>query len=196
MDTHLYQVELTFTTELLGTVPRKAVYATYIASKALDVEDELETAPGEIEDRGWTGFHLRDGKPIVYDYTIKGFFKDACGALRRVGGTHSARLRSYKKVIDTLLFVSPRQIPLILPEGEGMGVLERPLRGQTPQGERVTVVRSDSCPAGTKVRFTVEILGEVGEELLREWLDYGRYRGLGQWRNGGYGSFTYTLEAV
>ena len=27
-----------------------------------------------------------DGRPFLYDYQIKGFFKDACGCLSRVAG--------------------------------------------------------------------------------------------------------------
>jgi hypothetical protein len=28
-------------------------------------------------------------------------------------------------------------------------------------------------------------------DTVREWLDYGQYNGLGQWRNASYGSFTW-----
>ena len=33
----------------------------------------------------------------------------------------------------------------------------------------------------------------VPREAVIEWLDYGKRRGLGQWRNGGWGAFTYEL---
>ena len=94
----------------------------------------------------------------------------------------------------------PRKIVLSPPEGTDLvdlDVLERPLRCQTAQGERVTVTRSDLCPEGTTMEFTLEVLDKnVTEDLLREWLDYGRYRGFGQWRNGSYGRVSYTLEAL
>lgn len=115
--------------------------------------------------------------------------------LRRVPGTKSEKLTAFKKIIDGLVFVEPRQIPLHF-NGNGMGVLERPLRAQTAQGERVTLARSDTCPVGTTMEFTIEIIGGLDEKTLREWLDYGKRRGLGQWRNGGYGSFTYEMEEV
>lgn len=194
-----YKVKLTFTQPILGTIPKDPeIYAGYIAQKAALTDEALaeELASVEkIEEKGWTGFHKVNGKPIIYDYALKGFFKDACGMLRRVPGTKSEKLTAHKKIIDGLVFVEPRQIPLVF-NGEGMGVLERPLRAQTAQGERVTLARSDTCPVGTTMEFTVEILGGLDEKTLKEWLDYGKRRGLGQWRNGGYGSFIYEMEEV
>jgi len=193
-----YHVKLTFTEEILGTVPKDPdIYAGYIADKAaLDDEqlaEELATVE-RIEEKGWTGFHALDGKPILYDYVIKGFLKDACGMLRRVSDTKSSKLRAYKKVIDGLVFASPRRIPLMIPKGAKMGVMERPLRAQTAQGERVTLARSDTCPIGTVLEFELTVLGVVSEKLLREWLDYGQRRGFGQWRNASYGRFEYEME--
>lgn len=188
-----------FTEPILGTVPKdKAVYESYIASKTELVDEalteELATVPVS-EEKGWTGFHEVDGQPILYDYVVKGFFKDACSMLRRVKGTKSAKVRAYKKIIDGLIFVEPRRIPFNLNGGE-MDVLERPLRAHTAQGERVSLARSDTVPAGATLEFTITILGEVSEDLLREWLDYGRLRGLGQWRNSGWGRFEYEMEAA
>lgn len=195
-----YQVTLTFTEPLLGTVPKDPeVYGTYITGRAADLGDEeaaqeMETVE-TVEEKGWTGFHKLEGQPIIYDYVIRGFLKAACGALRRVPGTRSYKIRAYKKIIDGLVFVDPRQIPIALNGGE-MGVLERPLRAQTAQGERVALARSDTCPVGTQLTFTLKVLGSVTETDLREWFDYGQFSGLGQWRSGGYGRFTYEMEAV
>lgn len=193
------QVTLKFTEPILGTVPKdKEIYASYIANQTTleALDEELETVPEKLEEKGWTGFHTLDGQPILYDYIIKGFFKDACGMLKRVKGSLSSKVRAHKKEIDGLVFIEPRQIPLVL-NGQEMGVLERPLRASTAQGERVALARSDTCPAGTTICFAVTILGgSVTEELLQEWLDYGRYRGLGQWRNASYGRFEYEIEAL
>ena len=35
--------------------------------------------------------------------------------------------------------------------------------------------------------------GDRLQKLVLEWLDYGKLRGLGQWRNSGKGRFTYEL---
>ena len=190
-----YQVKLIFTEPLLGTVPlNRELYAEYIATKAPVAENgeqETETVE-ELTEKGTTGFHRVGGKPVIYDYAIKGFFKDACGMLRRVDGTESKKLKNFKKVIDGLVFVKPRQIPVGI-VGE-IGILERPLRAQTAQGERVALSRSESIPAGSMMEFTVKVLGVLSEKVLREWLDYGSERGLGQWRNGGYGTFVYEMS--
>lgn len=195
-----YKVILTFTEPVLGTVPKDPdVYAAHILTKAAVSDEQAAEEINSVEfaeEKGWTGFHQADGHPIIYDYAIRGFFKSAAGALRRVKGTKSEKITAYKKIIDGLVFVSPRQIPLQLPNGNGLGVLERPLRAQTAQGERVALARSDTAPVGTTMQFTVNCLGAVDLETLQEWLDYGQFMGLGQWRSGGYGRFEYTLEVM
>jgi hypothetical protein len=195
-----FKVELTFTELLLGTVPKdKEVYQTYIESKAppaTETGDELESLE-DLEEKGWTGFHtMDDGRPMIYNYAIKGYFKDACGMLRRVSGSRSSKLKAYKKVIDGLVFVDPRMIPIDLPEGEEITILERTIRVETPKGPRVALTRSDACPVGSTMTFYLRVLAGVSEALLKEWFDYGYDRGLGQWRNGGYGSFEYNINTV
>ena len=206
-----FTVELTMTESLLGSTPKnKNVYETFIATKAQEfkgddgvpqTDDEIATAIDDTEARGWTGFHHEDGdpskRPLIYNYVVKGFLKAACGAMRDVGDSASSGMSAYKTKIDKLAFVYPRHIVLEMPAGSKMGVLERPLRAETAQGPRVTLARSDTSPAGTKLRFEVMTLndGIIGEEQLREWFDYGQYSGLGQWRSGGNGTFTFTLTA-
>lgn len=186
-------VEVTFTEPLLGAVPKsKEIYSDYIASKATnDVDDEIETVPDG--DKGYTGFHEVDGQPILYDYVVKGFFKDACSMLRRDSTSHSAKLKAYRKIIDGLVFIEPRRLVLVLPEGESLDILERPLRASTAQGERIALARSDIAPIGTSFTFVIQVLGPSLEKAIVEWLDYGTLRGFGQWRNSGYGRFTYNL---
>lgn len=189
-----WKITLIFVEPLLGTVGNKKAWIEHIAADLDDdlLSEELDTNP-DLE-AGLTGFHQNGDGPVLYDYAIKGYLKDACGMLRRVPNTASAKLTAYQKVIDGLVFVAPRMIPLAL-AGE-IDVLERPLRAQTARGERVAIARSQSAPAGTSITFTVTTLGKVDAELLTEWLTYGQLRGLGQWRNGGFGRFTYTMEEV
>lgn len=193
-----YEMQLTFVTDILGTVPmNKQIYEDYIADK-LGAPPE---AAGEVDtvlemEKGKTGFHrLPSGTPMLYDYVIKGFLKDACGMLNRVEDSESKKIKAYKKVIDGLIFIDPRMIPI---EVNGkLGELQRPLRAQTAQGERVALAVSETIPAGSGINFTLDVLDNksVPESLIREWFDYGRYRGLGQWRNGSWGRFSYTVEA-
>lgn len=105
--------------------------------------------------------------------------------LSRVPDTKSKALKAYKKVIDGLIFVSPRQIPIHL-SGE-MGECQRPLRAQTLQGERVALANSETVPAGSWMECEITMLDDKLEETVKEWLDYLKLRGLGQWRNSGKG---------
>ena len=111
---------------------------------------------------------------------------------RLKGQTESSKLKAYKKVIDGLVFVGPRSIKLN-PAGE-IGVCQRPLRANTMQGERVALASSEELPAGTTADFEIILLDESLEAVVREWLDYGALRGIGQWRNSGKGRFSYEVE--
>ena len=74
-----------------------------------------------------------------------------------------------------------------------MGNCQRPLRGQTAQGERISLANSEQIPAGTKIVFDILILDKKYEKLVIEWLEYGELRGVGQWRNSGKGRFTFKV---
>ena len=197
----IYEVKLTFTEPVLGPVPKsKEIYEKWVQDparkqgvpEALLAEELLSVQ--DMAEKGWTGFHMKDGRPTIYDYAVKGFFKSACYFMRQAGGkTLSKKLPAYKKKIDGLVHVFPRLIPIMF-DGD-VGVLERPLRADTPKGPRVALIRSDTCPEGATMRFTVEVIGIITEALLREWLYYGRYMGLGQWRSGGFGKFKATIIA-
>ena len=114
--------------------------------------------------------------------------------LRRVKGTESGKRKAFKKEIDGLVFVEPRQIALRMPDGCEVGECQRPLRASTAQGERVALAHSESCSEGTTCEFTVVLLDDGLEPALREWLDYGRLRGIGQWRNSGRGTFEWRVK--
>ena len=76
-----------------------------------------------------------------------------------------------------------------------MAECQRPLRAQTAQGERVSLANSEEIPAGSSCQFEVLCMDDSHEAAVMEWLEYGRLRGLGQWRNSGKGRFTYELLA-
>ena len=195
MEIEVYQLKVTFTEPILGTQPQKDVATKYTQDKArekgLPVEDELETLP-EMLDKGTTAFHKLDGQPIYYDYHLKGFLKEAGSVLN---GTHG--VKALRSKVDNTVFVRPRRILLHLPEGGEMSFLERPLRAQTMQGPRVSLARSEVLPVATWLAATVQVIaGPISESILRELLDYGQFKGFGQWRNGGYGRFTYELSPV
>ena len=70
------------------------------------------------------------------------------------------------------------------------------MRAPTPQGERVALVNSEEIPAGSSIELDIVMLDEKAhKDIVLEWLDYGRLRGIGQWRNSGKGRFTYEVLA-
>ena len=189
------KVRLTFIEPILGTCPSNGdVYRDFIASKAPDastIEDEVAAiGAGAVADRGMTVFpRLDDGTPFLYDYQIKGFFKDTCGGLRKVKGTESEKIKAYKKEIDKLIFPFTRCITMLF--AAELRECQRPLRAQTAQGERVSLAISEEIPAGATIEFSITLLNDGNEKAVREWLDYGKFSGIGQWRNSGRGRFTW-----
>lgn len=188
-------VRLTLLEEALGMTPGDPeIYGNWIASKAPEPEngaEEVGVIEGmdAVEDATTCFPRTEDGVPFCWDYQIKGFFKDACSALRRVPGTRSSKLTAFKKVIDGTVFVEQRRIPFQLPEGAECGRCERPLRASSASGERVALAASEIVPAGTVLEFSILVMNPKDAETVREWLDYGALRGLFQWRNSGKGRF-------
>ena len=184
------KVEMEFTEMLLGTLPGDEKLAEeYVTSKHPDgvQEDEKASLPEEI--KKFSSYFARDnkGNPILWNYQIKGFFKDACSMMRRV--VQVDELKAHKKIIDGLIFVFPRQIPLKL-SGK-LFFKERPLRITTPKGDRTALARSEAAPAGTKIQIEILLLKSDLKKYVINWLDYGILRGMGQWRNSGCGSFNW-----
>ena len=204
------RARLTFTEEVLGTSSNNPeIHAEYIASKAKDrklsgdssidpandpdalILEEMEslTITEEVE-KGMTVFpRAENGQPFLWDYQIKGFLKDAAQMLKKVPGTHCSGVKAFKKEIDGLLFTAPRKIMLELPPMEEIGRCQRPLRAQTPMGERIALADSETVPAGSTCVVEFVCLTDSMEKLVRECLDYGCLRGIGQWRNSGKGRF-------
>lgn len=191
------KVRLTFTEDVLGTASGDPdVYRSYIASKAPDAattESEVEDLGVDaVVEKGMTVFPKdEDGNPFLYDYQVRGFFKSAAGFLRKADGTLSSKIKAYKKLVDGLVMIEERKIPFVLPEGKAMGTCQRPLRASTPQGERVALAMSETVPAGSTVEFTIVCIQNGLLPTVREWLDYGRWNGIGAWRNAGQGRYSW-----
>lgn len=190
-------IRLTFFEPLLGTTSgNKDLAKEYIFTKypgeglPRDEQDAHPDAEEQLEKTSTVFPRMADGRLMLWDYQIKGFFKDACSMLRRGAGDNgkaSRMMKAQKKVIDGCIFVFPRQIPIVL-SGD-ISWCQRPLRAQTAQGERVALANSEMVPVGSSIEFEVRMLDPKLLEAVREWFDYGELRGLGQWRNGSYGRF-------
>jgi hypothetical protein len=193
------KVRIKLVEEMLGTASANPdIHKEFIASKSADAkkcEEEMKALNSEeLMEKAMTVFPRdADGTPILFDYQIKGFFKDAVGLLLelsdkevKVGKTKLSKY-TFKRVVDNYLFVSPRKIRLA-PVGP---VCTRPLRADTMKGERVSLVSSETVPEGTMFEFEVTTLAPALADMIIDCLNYGALKGIGQWRNSGKGRFTW-----
>ena len=190
---HEMKVTVTLLEEALGMMPADPdIHEAYIASKAPDAPSRAEEIEAvgidEVIERGMTVFpRTPEGVPFIWDYQIRGFFKDSIGMMRRSPGSDSSKVKAYKKVVDGLIFIKERKIPIKL--SGPMGDCQRPLRIDGAMGSRTAIAHSETVPAGSKMTFTILLMDKGLEPLIVECLDYGRWHGLAQWRNSGKGIF-------
>ena len=185
------RIRITLKEEMLGMSPADPkIHEEFIASKAPDapsLEEEVAThGVDEVVKNDKTIFpKLEDGTPILWDYQIRGFFKESIGFLKRVSGSECSKVTAHKKRIDGTVFIDERKIPITM-RGD-LGDCQRPLRAQTAQGDRVALANSETVGLHSTFTFTINLLDKTLEKALRECLDYAELHGFGQWRNSGKG---------
>lgn len=204
MNYEVKKFKLTGITQLLGSCPmNKELYSDFIATKAKTDEEKAKANSDvvnvkELDEKGITGFYRdKEGNIILKAYQIKGFFKEAAKALKDDIGMASTTSR-----IDNKLFIVEQEIPVMV-NGEKIqkvdGYLERSLRCETMQGPRVSLAKSEMIEPGYELEITVRVLPDkktaksvpLDMSVVEQLLEYGEMKGLLQWRNGGYGSFTF-----
>jgi hypothetical protein len=198
-------VEIELQEPMLGTVPKnKEVYAKYIATKAPtpeNGEEEIQTVE-EIEEGGWTGFHVDEEGLFCYNYMFKGQIK--AGLEVMIESKAIPPIPAYKKWCDRMIHIYPRRVRFCNGDGKPLtkpdGVIERPLRAMTPKGERVTVTRSDVIDVGRRAKLNIRVLNntkKLNPKAIKAAMEYGEFYGLGQWRgSGGYGRYWITSWEV
>ena len=187
---------------LLGGVSLdKEVFTNYLATKG-KTKEELERASKDVEnvvdnEGKVTGFYrnAENGNIILKGYQIKGFMKEAAKALKDQLG-----LLACVSKVDNFVFIEEAEIPLMR-DGNWVekpdGFLERPLRGETAQGPRVSLAKSEVVEGDWYIDITIKVIENAGTkksvamsmDIVEELLEYGQFKGLLQWRNAGYGSF-------
>jgi len=203
------KIKVTITEEMLGmAAANKEIYRDFIAKRCETnkVEDEIEALPNidEEMEKSMTVFHRDEtDNPIMFDYQIKGFFKDNILALQNMDDSPLDTKEKqkklgltkymYKRTMGKLVHITPRKIKLNIPEGGKMGACSRPLRGETMKGERIALAHSETVPVDTTLEFEITILNKNLLECVMAELEYGKLIGLGQWRNSGKGRFTYEI---
>jgi hypothetical protein len=197
-----YKICIELQEPLLGTVPAtKSIWVDHVATKLgkgmkrdgkspEEIEEELEKTLEGVADRdivtqGLTTFYKNNRGYYVRDFFIKGHLKEAGRVMKEHGNTKQLR----SKVVQ-YLFVRPRNIYVAKPTTT-LDIVERPLRAQTAQGERICIARSEAIPEGTTLEYNVHVLNDViKKSCLSELLQYGEYMGLGAWRGSGAGRFS------
>jgi hypothetical protein len=186
------RVKITLTENMLGTTAKsKEIYTKFIEGKKPPAVTEVEVENVvEAEESGWTGFLEDENGLFVYDYFVKGFFKHSANVQKDF-----LKIKALRSKITDFVFIFPRKI--YLGKKEPDGVFERPRQGMTPRGPTISLARSDFIAAGTTFWFDVRLFPPhpgITPELIIALLDYGQYMGFGQFRNGGFGRFTFEIE--
>jgi hypothetical protein len=196
------EYDITLVEPILGSQPSsQAVYREMIAARAPEPDEEgrEEEAMLPPEETRTTVF-LRDaaGHACLMDYQVMGFLKEAGNTLKELfeaatpGGKPKKKpgITALRSKLQNFVSVYPRIISL----GKAPdGYYERPLQAMTMKGPRVCMARSEIIDPGVTIRIKIGLLPhpEVTWDLLEQLLEYGQFKGLGQFRNGGYGRFSF-----
>lgn len=201
-------VTVIFVDALLGTCPNdRNIYSQFIGTKnanatAESIAEEAVAIPVDedgvpVDEKGLTIFPRDiEGRPFIYDYQWKGFFKEKCKFLKRDPKSRSSKLVASNETIDGSVFIQDRRNIIILPEGAELTRCERPLRAKTAQGERIALSCSEEIPAGSVCEFTVICQFDQLVPYVKEWLEDGILHGTGQWRNSGKGRFMVKFNSI
>lgn len=194
--------KLTGITPILGSCPADPeIYTSYVANKIEEqkASDEAKHLPDNLEEKGMTGFmRYSNGGLAVHNHVVKGFFKEALRTLKEQLG-----LKATDGKVDNFVFVHPYYITFRDVKGglykEPDAFNERPLRATTMQGPRTSLAKSEQLDEGWTLEFKVTLLPGIPTKSSKDItfddietaLDYGEFKGLGQWRNASWGCFTW-----
>lgn len=199
---HSMVVKVTVFEDLLGGANKDPnFHLKHIASGAVDGDkiteemDALTTA--ETIKNATTGFSRNAaGIPIIWDYQVRGFFKEAMAAAIEVEtqavmvGSTAMTKWSARRFVDNFLSVSPRQIPLVAVEPV---LCARPLRAANYKQDIQAIASSEVVAAGVTFEITIATMSSDLLQFAKAALNYGSHKGLGQWRNSGKGRFIWEL---
>lgn len=135
----------------------------------------------------------RTGEPVMMGYQMKGFFKAAAKACRNRPDSMSSKLQGYVSKIDSDINIVAKYAQIEWGPDNRFHNLQRPLRAETAKGPRVALANSEVISAGAHFDMEISFPVEKYVEYIQEWLNYGYYVGLLQWRNAGYGRFMYQI---
>lgn len=204
MQHEILTVKMRFTEPLLAlSSGNREIQEEFIASKAPTQtmsEEEIAAIPLQTTiEKASTVFPRDELGLFMWDYQIKGMFKETLAVLIELGDLTTVTKWAIKGAVDNFIFINPRRIYLRKANGtvcqEPDGSLQRPLRADTMQGPRIALARSEQLLPGTTLEYSVKLLKITNpkskkmltSQNLKDALAYGAARGFGQWRSGGWG---------
>lgn len=175
------------------------------------IKGELESLRetfAELDIKGSTIFmwDKKTNKPCIGDHMIYGFLKAAAEAIGRTmpksKGEALGSVSYTQSLINQHIRCEEQFIAFdrdIKREADGSPwYLQRSLRAKTAQGPRITIAKSEVVEAGAKLKFRLKVMknSALTKDVLTKLFSYGEMVGLGQWRNSGWGVFSYELALV
>lgn len=196
--------------ELVKVQGMKAGEAKLEAEKLVNETMDLDMEPVEEAESALkvTVFHRDSIGCHLYDYQIKGFFKEAASRLDLKVRGKTAAAAAGGRFVAGGLWVYPidrrhdRRI-YFLRDGEPITepdtVEDRIKRIRTPRGvDQTTIAVSEVIQPPAQLRFQVALLKDqrLTRQHVEEMLAYMRFSGLGQWRTGGWGRATAEMVSI
>lgn len=170
--------------------------------------ESLKETFKELDIKGTTVFFWDKEKnlPAIGDHMILGFLKAAAEAIGRAvkqkNGVMIASKVFTQSCINQYVRCEERFLAfdkdIKREEDNTSHFFTRSLRVMTPKGPRVSLAKSEMVEEGASIDFVLKVMN--GSPVLQEHLEtlfaYGELSGIGQWRNSGWGQFSYQLSKI
>jgi hypothetical protein len=211
MKMEIYEVQIKFLREILGSLPNKEVFEKFLAPKALEegvkkerIAEEMDNLPSDeeigAEDNSMSRFARTEKGPFIYENVIMGFLKNSGDVLKTQLG-----IAALKSKIEDFVSIAPIKNYFTDANGNIISKVDELTKDRTKSinakfGEKLSVLGSSEKISHANLKFYIMLIenkatkqsGAVTGDVIQELLEYGRLKGLGQWRNAGYGSFEVT----
>ena len=140
--------------------------------------------------------------PVIRAHQILGAIKETANTIKDDLGIPALKSKVNKYIIEidpvNILMYRDPNFQILIEDVDG--IYERPIRAMTPQGERVSISRSEIIKDPIYCKFTLRYMDNsiVPLEVFKQILDYTPiFAGIGQWRNSKeFGKFTWDYEII
>jgi len=134
------------------------------------------------------------GNLCILNYHVLGYFKEMAGSFLKEGFR-----QKFSRYTDVKASLNGRYRECLLmrngqPITQADAVLERSLRAWVRNQYIVSIVASEYLAPPIETEFFLIVLGDtklhnITEDIIKYLLEIGEEKGIGQWRNAGYGKF-------